>query len=259
MKKVTSVILLLKAFTVFLIIISHSSVLAQKSNTTKKKWPESDKASYRFELDVTFAEFDSLGDEKTKLIDCIVEKTETKYPSLTAANKDQKGLEKLSEECVATIFSLGNNKGKWPAYLKNMMRKEMEAYDYSSLGIFGDAKTQIIDCIMSKLEANYSFDEVSNDPKASEKKGEECAQELLTLGSVKGKWPDMAKNIMRQTLEADELISTLYDKNKSKFIDCVINKMEATYNSIVDINANQDEVKNIAENCKKEVVPDKSN
>jgi hypothetical protein len=77
-------------------VLSNGSVLGN--------WSEIDKASFRFDLD-TMQDLAIFGAEKSRWIDCCLEKCEANFQSLYHANLDANTCERLGSDCARQIFS----------------------------------------------------------------------------------------------------------------------------------------------------------
>jgi hypothetical protein len=168
MKKIN---LILTALTIFASLTLNSC----GPQSEKGKWVEADKQKYYKEMESV--DLSSLGENKTKWIDCYLQKTEANYASFTEADKDEEGCKKLATECFYEIEANGSVKGKWSESDKQKFHKEMEAADLAS---FGENKTKWMECYLHKMEAQYSsFSEANSDAQGCEKIALECKEEII--------------------------------------------------------------------------------
>jgi hypothetical protein len=144
----------------------------------------------------------------------------------------------------------GSVKGKWSESDKQKFYKEMDGVDLSALG---ENKTKWIDCYFSKVEANYaSFDEANVDKPGCEKLATECNDEIFANGSVLGKWSDSDKQKFQEEMEAADL--SFLGENKTKWIECYLQKAEAKYSSLYAANKDAEGCKILALECNSEII-----
>ena len=144
----------------------------------------------------------------------------------------------------------GSSKGKWSQADHDKFTKEMEGVDLSNLG---DNKTKWIDCYYKKAEANYSsFAEADADIDGCKKLALECSNDILSNGSVKGKWSDADKEQFNKEMEKVDL--SALGENKTKWIECYLSKAEAKYSSFYEANQDEPGCKVLAEECNAEVL-----
>ncbi len=158
------------------VIIFSSLIFISCNRSIKGKWSESEKKDFRADLE-GLEEFSNYGENKTKLIDCIMSKFEANYSSYSDANNDEKGISKIISECQFEITSNGSIKGKWSESDKQNFRNDMISIeDKSNLSEY---KRKLIECFLSKCEANYpSYTEANNDEKGINEISLECTREL---------------------------------------------------------------------------------
>ncbi len=85
------------------IIIFTSLILSSCNDSIKGKWSESDKQNFRKEME-GIEELSVFGVNKTKWIECCLNKCEANYSSYSEANNaDEKGIENIGMECVEEI------------------------------------------------------------------------------------------------------------------------------------------------------------
>ena len=139
----------------------------------------------------------------------------------------------------------GSKKGAWSDADKQKFHAEMEKVDLSSLG---DNKTKWTDCYLKKAEANYSsFADADMDKDGCKKMALECSNEILSNGSVKGKWSDADKEAFNKVMEGVDL--SALGEVKDKWIQCYLSKAEATYSSFYEANQDVDGCKALATEC----------
>jgi len=138
-----------------------------------------------------------------------------------------------------------SEKGKWSDADKEKFEKEMEKVDLSSLG---KNKEKFLECYLEKVQAKYaSFTEADADVEGCKALAKECSDEVLTNGSVKGKWSAVDKETFMAEMDKIDL-SSLGD-NKDAFLDCYLNKLEQNYSSFVDANSDETGCSQIAQDC----------
>jgi len=69
-----------------------------ENGSVKGKWSEDDKKKFREDMN-KIEELSSFGDNKNKWIECYLSKCEANYSSYNKADQDEKGVEKIAEEC----------------------------------------------------------------------------------------------------------------------------------------------------------------
>ena len=96
MKKCNSILIV--------IIIFTSLIFSSCNGSIKGKWSESDKQKFRKDME-GIEELSSFGENKTKWIECYLSKCEANYSSYSETdNTDEKGLEKIAEECLEEVL-----------------------------------------------------------------------------------------------------------------------------------------------------------
>jgi hypothetical protein len=166
MKKRNSILMVLIIFT--------SLILSSCGGSVKGKWSEADKQSFRKDMEA--ADLSAFGENKTKMIECYLSKTEAAYSSYAEADQDLEGCTKLAKECSDEILSNGSVKGKWSEADKQKFNTDMESVDLSG---FGENKAKWLDCYLSKAEAKYSsYAEADSDLKGCEVIANECNKEI---------------------------------------------------------------------------------
>lgn len=144
----------------------------------------------------------------------------------------------------------GSVKGKWSDEDKKKFREEMKTV--KELSNFGENKDKWIECYLAKCEASYSsFSEADQDEKGVGKLAEECADQILANGSVKGKWSEIDKKKFRADMNAIEDLSN-FGENKDKWIECYLSQCEANYSSYYKADQDEKGVEKIAEDCSNE-------
>jgi len=150
---------------------------------------------------------------------------------------------------TSLIFSSCNTsvKGNWSDSDKQKFQIEMEAVE--ELSELGENKSKWIECYLIKCEANFSsFYQADSDAKGCEKIALECYDEVLSNGSVKGNWSEIDKQKFQSDMEAIEELSDL-GENKSKWIQCYLNKCEANFSSYYQADSDEKGCEKIALEC----------
>ena len=138
-------------------------------------------------------------------------------------------------------------KGNWSDSDKQKFQIEMEAVE--ELSDLGENKTKWIECYLIKCEANFSsFYQADSDAKGCEKIALECYDEVLSNGSVKGNWSDSDKLNFYLEMQTVEELSAL-GGNKSKWIECYLNKCEANFSSLYEADSDEESLEKIALEC----------
>ena len=146
----------------------------------------------------------------------------------------------------------GSVKGKWSESDKQKFYKEMEGV--KELSNFGENKKKWIECYLSKCEANYSsYYKADTDEKGAAKIALECNDEVLSNGSVKGKWSESDKQNFYKEMEGVEELSNL-GKNKKKWIECYLSKCEAKYSSFYKADSDEKGAAKIALECNDDII-----
>ena len=88
-----------------------SALLISCETSEKGKWSAKDKENARNDLENEFLklsgegnEFFSIKENRDHLIDCTLGKLEQNYSSYSDADKDEKGCEKIGEECALAVI-----------------------------------------------------------------------------------------------------------------------------------------------------------
>lgn len=169
MKRVYSI---LKVVIVFAVL-----VLTSCNGSVKGKWSDSDKQRFIKEMEA-IEELSNLGENKTKWIECYLNKCEANFSSYFMANTDEEGCEKIALECSEEILSNGSIKGEWSDFDKQSFRNDMESIE--ELSDLGEYKTEWIECYLNKCEANFaSYYEANMDEKGCEKIAQECNEAIF--------------------------------------------------------------------------------
>lgn len=142
-------------------------------------------------------------------------------------------------------------KGKWSEADKQQFRKDVDGV--KELSTFGENKTKWIDCYLSKCEANYaSYAETDKDKKGVEQIALACNNEILSNGSIQGKWSEADKSTFRKDMEGVEALSS-FGENKAKWIECYLSKCEAKYASYYQANTDEKGCGEVAAACTEEI------
>ena len=79
-------------------MITGFFILTSCGGSVKGKWSEDDKKKFREDMN-KIEELSSFGENKNKWIECYLSKCEANYSSFNKADQDEKGVEKIAEEC----------------------------------------------------------------------------------------------------------------------------------------------------------------
>lgn len=165
-----------KSFFLFVSLFFLSLMFSACNRSTKGNWSESDKQKFREDMQKV-DELSNFGENKTKWIECYLDKCEATFNSYKDADMDAEGCKKLALECNKDILSNGSVKGKWSESDKQKFRQDMQ--NIEELSDLGENKTKWIECYLSKCEANFSsYYEADNDESGCEKLALECNDEL---------------------------------------------------------------------------------
>ena len=75
------------------------------NGSVQGNWSQADRTTFVANMD-TIPELDILGADKSKWINCYLEKCEDYFPSYYHANQDEKGCERLGAECGSELLGL---------------------------------------------------------------------------------------------------------------------------------------------------------
>ena len=137
----------------WIVIIFTSLILISCNESIKGDWSQSDRQSFRKDIG-SIQELSALGDNKSKWIECYLNKCEANYSSYFVADRDAAGCKRIALICNEEVLSNGSIKGKWSESDKQTFLKEMESVE--ELSALGDNKSKWIECFLNKCEANYS-------------------------------------------------------------------------------------------------------
>ena len=145
------------------------------------------------------------------------------------------------------ISCVGSTKGKWSEADKQKFQKDMsEVQELSSLG---KNKAKWIECYFGKCESNYSsYNQADKDLEGCKKFAVECTDEILSNGSVKGKWSEIDKQEFRSDIDGVEELSN-FGENKKTWIECYLSKCEANFSSYNKANQDSEECEKFAHEC----------
>ena len=228
------------------VMIFISLLLISCSTSVKGNWSDSDKQKFQIEMEAV-EELSDLGENKTKWIECYLIKCEANFSSFYQADSDAKGCEKIALECYDEVLSNGSVKGNWSDSDKLNFYLEMQTVE--ELSDLGEDKSKWIECYLNKCEANFSsLYEADSDEESLEKIALECYDEVLSNGSVKGNWSDTDKLNFYLEMQTVEELSAL-GGNKSKWIECYLNKCEANFSSLYEADSDEESLEKIALEC----------
>jgi hypothetical protein len=207
-------------------------ILISCNNSKKGNWTEHDKERFKKSLENRLTNF---GEKETLIYECLLNKAQTKYSTFNDLEKNLNGWKEIIDECKKEVLPQGSVRGKWSEYDKHEYLKEWEKEDLSNLIVNKDT---IFNCILNKLEIKYSslYDAVL-DEEGLNLIVLECQSEILSNGSVKGKWSEYDKQSFKKAVENEDFSNISI--NKKTYIDCVLNKLETNYSSLYE--AEQDE------------------
>ena len=153
-------------------------LLATACNSSSKgNWSDDDKKKFRKEMSEV-KELANFGNKKSAWIECYLRKCEANYSSFAAADRDEKGVEIIAMECSNEILANGSVKGNWSNSDKQNFRQKMDAVE--ELSVFGESKTEWIECFLSRCEANYSsMHEADQDEEGVKKLALECNEYII--------------------------------------------------------------------------------
>lgn len=107
-----------------------------------------------------------------------------------------------------------STKGNWSEADKKKFYSDMEGVQ--QLSNFGENRDKWVDCYYSKCEAAYSsYREADADLQGCEKIAQECSKEVLSNGSVKGKWSEADKEQFLSDMAGIESLSN-FGENKEQ-------------------------------------------
>ena len=89
------------------------------------------------------------------------------------------------------------------------------------------------------------------DEKGCEKIALTCTNDILSNGSVKGKWSETDKQKFRNDLQKLEDLSA-FGENKTAWIECYLSKCELTFSSYYEANNNEKKCSEIVQECTSE-------
>jgi hypothetical protein len=137
----------------WIVIIFTSLILISCNESIKGDWSQSDRQSFRKDIG-SIQELSALGDNKSKWIECYLNKCEANFSSYFVADRDAAGCKRIALICNEEVLSNGSIKGKWSQSDRKSFRKEMGSVE--ELSALGDNKSKWIECFLNKCEANYS-------------------------------------------------------------------------------------------------------
>ena len=86
-----------------ILIIFSSLILISCNESVKGKWSQSDRQSFRNEME-SIQELSAFGDNKSKWIECYLNKCEANYSSFYEADRDAAGCKRIALMCNEVIF-----------------------------------------------------------------------------------------------------------------------------------------------------------
>lgn len=146
----------------------------------------------------------------------------------------------------------GSVKGKWSPSDKAEYDSEISKIDLSALGT---KKDRWIECYYQKVEAAYpSFADANQDEEGCKKLAFSCNDEVISNGSVKGKWSEMDKQELYGAMKESGSLNALLDSEKKAWFTCYVNKLEATFPSLFYANQDGETCEKLAIECNKEFI-----
>lgn len=246
MKKNTSLI------SVFLILASLS-ISCKNRESVKGNWSDLDKQKFTLKSDNNFnkSKFQkSYGNEhKVKLIECALQKAEEKYSNFDETDIDIVGQGELYYQCIKKILSDGSVIGRWSDHDKTEFIKGVDGLDKFKSGFLGRNKQKVIECYLLKNEAKYAnFYESTEDLAAMKEISRNCDLEILSNGSVKGKWSRGDKKRFQEEFFS-KLKLTDIGNSKNKWLKCGLDILEKRYSSYFEATQDVNFGKKIVAEC----------
>lgn len=155
---------------------------------------------------------------------------------------------------VAFTFSncANSSKGNWSEESKEQFRQDMKGIE--ALSNFGANKEKWVECYLSKCEMNYdSYFQANQDEPGCKQLALECGNEVLANGSVKGNWSQMDRRTFQSDMDTIAELGFL-GENKSKWIDCYLEKCEDNFTSYYHANLDETGCERLAAECGREVL-----
>ncbi len=145
-----------------------------------------------------------------------------------------------------------SSKGNWSEESKEQFRKDMKGVE--ELSSFGANKEKWIECYLSKCEMNYdSYLQANKDEPGCTALAKECGNEILSNGSVKGNWSQVDRTTFKMDMDTIEELDFL-GENKSKWIDCYLEKCEVNFTSYYHANTDESGCERLAAECGRELL-----
>lgn len=135
------------------VVMLTSLILTSCGGSVKGKWTEDDKQKFRNEVE-GIEELSVLAENKTKWIECYLNKCEATYSSFEEADSDEKGLEKIQDACLSEVFANGSVKGKWSESDKKKFFEDIDASE--EIAALGEDKGKWVNCYLNKVETSFS-------------------------------------------------------------------------------------------------------
>jgi len=214
-----------------------------KDGSKKGQWTESDKQKFNSQLESV--DLSALGEYKSQMIDCYLNKIEENYTSYEEADKDVEGCKNLGFECYDEFIKFTSKKGRWCESDKQKFNDQMDSVELTDLGEY---KSQMIECYLNKVEANYSsFEEANKDVEGCKSLGFKCYNEIINSISKKGKWSELDKQKFYMLMESEDLSNL--GKYKAQMLECYFNKVEAKYSSFEEADKDIEGCKKLGLKC----------
>ena len=151
-----------------------------------------------------------------------------------------------------TLMSCNSSvKGKWSEMDKTKFQKDMAGIP--ELANFGEDKDKWIACYLEKCEATFSsYASADSDEAGCEKLAIDCSTEILSNGSVVGKWSETDKQKFRDEMNGIRELDDLGEL-KIQWVDCYMKKCEANYSSFFEANTDEAGCEKLALACSNEL------
>lgn len=144
-----------------------------------------------------------------------------------------------------------SSKGEWSEVAKNRFREDMNGIE--SLSDIGANKEKWIECYLSKCEMNYdTYFQANQDEAGCSILAEECVNEILSNGSVKGNWSQNDRSAFKADMDTISELDIL-GENKSKWIDCYLEKCEDYFPSYYHTDQDENGCERLAAECGSEL------
>ena len=232
------------------------------ASSVRGGWSFADRQQLRKELEAERASLEeTFGKAKTDLfIDCGLRSAEAGYENYVAAGSDLSGMELIGKNCALEVMTDDTSvRGNWSPADKSKARSEVRGGMGDTESTLGRVKTNaIVECIINKAEANYrNLFLADQDFAGMEKVGKDCAVQVMTdPNSRRGKWSYTDKQQLLNEMNAQrgELEPTFGKDKTDLWIQCAVNKTEATFQNYMAANTDLSTMEKIGGDCAIEVM-----